>query len=89
VQYAGQRQVVDVVPGVRGVRTVLPPAGHPAVHQPGIHSEAVVRPQAESLGDARAEPLDEYVGGADQIEHHLSTGRRLEVDGQRTPSPVQ
>src|ERR1039457_5818377 len=40
VQRAGHRDVVDVVPGGRGQRPVLPPARHPRVDQPGVALEA-------------------------------------------------
>ena len=66
---AGDGDVVDVVPGARRQRALLAPAGHPAVDERRVAGEAVLRPDAEPLGDAGTEALDEDVGPADQVEH--------------------
>jgi hypothetical protein len=38
LEHPGERDVVDVVAGGRGVRPVLPPPGHPAEHERGLRS---------------------------------------------------
>ena len=43
-----QADVVDVVPAVLGERSLLPPAGHPRVHQPRVHGVAVPGAEAEA-----------------------------------------
>ena len=65
-QRAGDRAVVDVVAGQRRPGTGLAPAGHPAVDQARVHRPAVLRPEAEPLGDAGPEALDQQVGLGDQ-----------------------
>ena len=45
---AGDGDVADVVPGGVGERTVLAPAGHPAVDEARVAGEAVVRARARA-----------------------------------------
>ena len=68
---AGERDVVDVV--ARGVRhrAVLAPPGHPSVDEARVAGEAGVGTDAEPLGDARPEPLEERVGRLDEPQHGL------------------
>ena len=68
---ATERDVVDVVTRGLRVRTVLAPAGHAPVDELRVPGEAGVRSDAEPLGDARPEPLDERVGLLDEREHGL------------------
>ena len=75
VQGAGDGDVADVVTGSLRERTVLAPAGHPAVDEPRVAGEAVVRAQAEPLGDAGAVTLQEHVGALDEGERGRD-GRR-------------
>ena len=89
VQGAGEPEVVDVVPGAVGERAVLAPAGHPRVDQPRVAGESVVGADAEPLGDARAQPLDQHVGALHQPEDDVAAGRALEVDGDRGAAAVQ
>ena len=63
---ARNRDVVDVVPRFLGERPVLPPAGHPAVDEPGVAGETGLGAEAEALGDPRPEALDHRVRGVDQ-----------------------
>ncbi len=72
MQGPGQRDVVHVVSGAAGERPVLPPAGHPRVHQGRIDRVAVVRPQAEALGDTGPHALEEDLRGAGQPQHHVA-----------------
>ena len=78
-QHAGQGDVVDVVPGRRGVRAVLTPAGHPPVHKGRVPGQAVVGSDAESLGHPGSEPLEHHVGPLHQAEHHLAARVGFEV----------
>ena len=80
VQGAGQRDVVDVVTSSGGVRTLLAPAGHPAVDQSRVAGQTVLRPDPESLGHAGAEPLQHRVGSVHKRQHRLEPASRLEVD---------
>ena len=67
LERAGQRDVVDVVAGGVGVRAVLAPAGHAAVDEPRVAGEADVGAEAEALGHAGPEALDERVGLLDEL----------------------
>ena len=66
---AGERDVVDVVAGRVRERPVLAPAGHAAVHEPRVAGEARVGADAEPLGHAGPEALDQRVGLLDQAQH--------------------
>jgi hypothetical protein len=77
--------VVDVVPRGLGVRAILAPAGHPAVDDPRVAGEAVLRAEAEPLGDPGPEPLHDDVGLFHQPEHGLDPIRVLEVDADGAP----
>ena len=74
VERAGERDIVDVVPGGLGERPVLPPAGHPPVDEPRIVLEQQVRPEPEPLHHAGPEPLDQPVGSPAPAR---APGRRL------------
>jgi hypothetical protein len=74
------------VSGALGQRAVLPPAGHPGVHQPRVARPAGVRPDPESLGDAGSVALQQHVGPLDQAQHGLDAGRVLQVG--RDPAPT-
>src|SRR6202008_722452 len=89
VQYTVERDVVDVVAGLLAARTVLAPAGHAGVDQPLVHLGAVLRTEAEPLGDSRAEALDEHVGLGDQPQHQVAVLVALQVRRDRSPVPQQ
>src|SRR5690606_6397698 len=80
VQGAGDGDVADVVPGGVGQGALLPPAGHPPVDELRVAGEAVVRADAEPLGDAGPEALDQHVGLLDHPEDDLPALVALEVD---------
>ena len=88
-QGAGQGDVVDVVPGHRGVRPLLAPAGHAAVDEAGVAGEAGVRPDPEPLGHAGPEWLDESVGALHEPEDEFHRIGVLEVDADRSAAPVE
>ena len=67
VQCAGQRDVIDVVPGGLGQRPVLAPPGHPAVDQPRVVREQDIGAQAVAFHHARAKALDQPIGSADEF----------------------
>ncbi|OEV23531.1 hypothetical protein AN220_24090 [Streptomyces nanshensis] len=67
------------MPGPRGQRSVLAPAGHPAVDQPGVAGQADIGADAEAFGDAGPEPLHEHVGAFDQGERRAGSGLLFEV----------
>ena len=60
-------------PATSAQRTVLAPAGHPPVDQPRVAREAVGRPEAQPLGHAGPEALDEDVDSPTQVEHDVAT----------------
>ena len=86
---AGERDVVDVVAGGLRHRTVLAPAGHAAVDELRVAGEARVGAEAEPLGDAGPEALDQRVGLLDEREHRLDAVGLLQVDADRAPAAVQ
>ena len=88
-QGAADGDVVDVVAGHGRHRPVLSPAGHASVDQAAVPGEAGVGPEAQSLGHAGAETLDQPVGLLDQPEHELHCVWVLQVDADRGAGPVQ
>ena len=56
---AGERDVVEVVPGGVRERAALSPAGDPPVHQSRVSGPAGLRSDSEALGHTRAKALDE------------------------------
>jgi hypothetical protein len=89
VQDAGDGQVGDVVAGARGERAVLPPAGHPPVHQAGVALPARLRADAEPLGHPGPEALDDDVRAGGQGEGQVDAGGLLQVGGDRPLAAVQ
>ena len=83
VERAGDRDVVDVVPSGLGQWSVLTPARHPAVDQLAGCGRGTLGAEAETLGDAGAETLDQDVGLLDEVEDDLDAARILEVDRHR------
>ena len=72
-----------------GHRPVLAPPGHPAVDEPRVAGEAVVGPDAQSLGHTGSQTLDEAVGLLDEVEDELDGVGVLEVDPDRGPGAVE
>lgn len=81
-QHAGDGDVVDVVPGRRGERAVLAPAGHPAVDEPFVHRVQVGGPDAEPFRHPGPEHLDHHVGVAGQLleRGHALGGLQIQSD---------
>ncbi len=71
--------------GLQGARTGLTPAGHSRVDQFLVDLGAIVGSQAEALGDAGPETLDEHIGLGDQIEHELLAFSRFQIGGDAAP----
>jgi hypothetical protein len=71
--------VVQVMPGLRGARPVLAPAGHPPVDQPRIDRMHRIGAQAEAFHHAGPEPLDQGVGEVSSARS-AAVGGRLEVE---------
>ena len=71
------------------VRALLAPASHPPVDELGIQGQAVVGADAEALGHARAEALDQQVRALDQAPSGPEAVGVLEIDRDRTPTPQQ
>jgi hypothetical protein len=89
VQGAGDRDVAEVVAGGGGERAVLAPAGHPAVDQPRVASQAVVRAEAEPLRRTGPETFDQHVGGGHQVEDGGDRVGVLEVERDARPAAVE
>ena len=81
--------VVDVVAGALCQRTVLPVAGHASVDQLRVARRDVGRSEAETLGDARTEALDEHVGLLAELQDQFTTGVALQVDGDRRSRTIE
>ena len=77
---AGQRNVVDVVPGRRRIGAELAPARHAPVNQARIVGHEHVRAETEPLHDARTKSLDQTVGRANQITDDRYALGRFQVD---------
>jgi hypothetical protein len=56
-----QSDVVDVVPGHRGIRTVLPPSCHTCVHETMVALKHLVRADAQTLCNPGSVRVKEYV----------------------------
>ena len=76
-------------PGHRRHRPLLTPPRHAAVDQPPVAPEAGVGPDAQSLGHAGPEALDQPVGLLDEPEHQLDGVGILEIDADGGTGPVQ
>ena len=87
VQHAGERDVVDVVAGALGERTVLAPAGHAAVDEARVARVHGVGPEAEALHHAGPEALDQRVGaartGATRLRRRTRSSGRGRASGGR------
>ena len=82
VQCAAQRNVVEVVTGSVGQRTLLSPTGDASVHQSRVALEASVRSESKTLRDTRSKTLEQSVGGFDQAQDGVNGARILQVAGQ-------
>jgi hypothetical protein len=80
---AGEGDVVDVVTGPGGERSLATPAGHPPVDQPLIRREQLGRTDPESLGDAGAKSLDEHVGVTRERPDQRRSLRVFQIDPGR------
>ena len=63
-------------------RPALPPAGHPAIDETWVAGEAVIGAEAEPLGNARTESLDQRVGMLDESQGQGLPVRALQVERQ-------
>ena len=88
-QRTADGDVVDVVAGHGRHRPLLTPPRHAPVDQPAVAPEAGVGPDAQSLGHAGPEALDQPVGLLDEPEHELDGVGVLEIDADRGTGPVQ
>src|SRR3546814_6797638 len=66
VEHARQRNIVDVVPGRLRIGTILSPAGHAPIDEPGIVGEQHLGAKAEPLHHAGPIALDDAVGALAQ-----------------------
>ena len=76
-------------PGGLRHRTVLAPARHASVDELRVAGEARVGTEAEPLGDAGPEALEQRVGALDEPQHELDAVGVLQVDADRAAAAVQ
>ena len=88
VEHPGQGNVVDVMACLLAERAVLAPAGHAAVDKARIGFLAGLGAQAKPFHDARAESLDQQVGGSHQIQHRSDAVRALQIDCHGAFTPI-
>jgi hypothetical protein len=88
VQNPCQGNVIDIVPGRLREFTALPPACHTAVHQTRIAVKAHLWAQSQTLHHSGSEPFQKHVCAGDQVEDQRNPRRFLEVDCDRTTTPV-
>jgi len=74
---------------ILGERPVLPPAGHPAVHESGITGEHLVRTDTESLGYTGPKAFDDSVYASGEIQNEIGSAWVLEVDSDGALVAVQ
>ncbi len=86
LERAGERDVVDVVPGRAGERSRLTEAGHAPVDEPRVAREADVGPEAEALHHAGPEPLEQPIGALHEPQHRRDRFGVLQVDGDAAPA---
>lgn len=79
MEQPGETDVVQVVPGIPGERTVLTPAGDARVDESRILPAAVFGADPEPLGDARSEALDQYIGPGGQRPYERTPFGLLEI----------
>ena len=89
MQSSGHGDVIDVVSSGAGQRPLLAKARHSPEHQSRIDRQAFLRTKAQAFHDAGTESLDQGVGVGDQPLHDRDALRRLEIDADRTPSPIK
>src|SRR6266851_1692304 len=70
-EHTGEGDVVDVMTGRRGERTLLAPTGHPAIHEPFVAPHHFDRTDPETLGHTRSERLDQHVRGRREGKYDL------------------
>ena len=72
-----------------GVRSVQAPSGHGHVHQTRIAVQKISRGETQVVHRARAQVLDDHVGGPDEEREQLSSGLALEIDRDRALVAVE
>src|SRR5210317_446251 len=85
----GEGDVVDVVAGGLRVRAILAPARHPAVDESRVPLGAHVGTDAEALHHPGAEPLDERIGLADEVEEGGDSIGMLQIEGDVATSALE
>src|SRR5207302_8888610 len=81
------REVVEVVPGVLRLGTVLPVAARRAVHDAWIRRCDRVVTDAERVGHTGTETFDEDVDTARDAKERLPAGVGLQID-EHAPHPA-
>ncbi len=77
---ARPRQVVDVVAGSVGERSVGPEARHRHVHDPGLHRSQRLVPDAQPVGDPGTEAVEDDVRGGGELSARRAVLDHLEVE---------
>ncbi len=89
MESSSEGDVVDVVSGGLRQWPVLAPAGDAAIDEARIAREAIVRAEAQPLGDAGAEPFDQPVGLFDKAQCQRLSIRGFEIDRDRPATAQQ
>ncbi|CFD92716.1 Uncharacterised protein [Bordetella pertussis] len=89
VQRPGQAQVVQIMSGLAGQRSLLAPARHAPVHQPRLAPQAFLGRQAHALHHAGPETFDQPIGGADQLQQQIAGAGRAQIQRQRAAAARQ
>jgi hypothetical protein len=84
----GQRDVVDVVSGGLGHRSLLAPTGHAAEHQLRVPGHADVWPESEPLGNPGTKSLHETVRRLHQPENQRHPFGMLQIHGHGPAATV-
>gem|GEM_PF-6735653 len=80
IECTGNRDIVDVMAGRPGERSVLAPSGHPAIDEPWIAVRDRRRSKTQALHHAGPETLAQDVGALDQADRAFAIRLILEIE---------
>jgi len=77
------------MPGCGRERPVLAPASHAGKNKARVTLRADIGSEAEPLGHARPEPLNQHVGLIHQFEQQFDRGRVFQVEADRAAATAE
>ncbi|MNE31618.1 hypothetical protein D3C80_1251950 [compost metagenome] len=83
-QRTSQCDVIHVMPGGLGQRTILAPTGHAAVDQARVARQANIRSEAQALHHAGTHAFDQGVTAFYQAQYGLDAFRAFEINSDGT-----